>query len=65
MSEFLTIYPGWTIREYKGGFALYYCGQRCKDPLKQTGLGGRFDSCGRALLALRNCTFDVYEGLYG
>jgi|688.fasta_scaffold195157_6 hypothetical protein len=57
-----TIRPGWDIAPLaKGGWGIYYNGQRCKDPMGQTGLAERFKTPGDAALALRDCTFEPLE----
>lgn len=55
----LTMQNGWTIRPIRNGrFGIFWGEQRCKDPMKQTGLGKAFKTPGAAALALQTCTFN-------
>lgn len=54
----LTLQSDWTIRPVKKGrFGIFYGEDRCKDPMKQKGLGKAFKTPGAAALALQTCTF--------
>lgn len=55
----LTLQSDWTIQPVKNGrFGIFWNNQRCKDPMKQTGLGKAFKTPGAAALAMQLCKFD-------